>query len=350
MVTGCLKGSVRCAAVLAILLTFSTVGLSTSLSEYLLQIEKARAGTDELIGIVSRPDRNADLEKEKTLKIGALVPANQKVEWPGGSIETDNKWLGEALGEFSLEDTPKRKGILIGVSERLQAIDKSIIELQATTSAKSSKDQDKQKLDEILGRDEYQKPTEQGESLFQQWVRKIVEWLAKLMPAPSTSAPVTSGMGSLQLIIQVVICLAVIGLIGFLLYKFVPLISKRFRDPGKDKKKDRVILGEKVAAEESANDLFADAENLAREGDLRGAIRKGYIAVLCELSDRKVIGLARHKTNRDYLRDVHKRSDIFDNVAALTGTYERNWYGLRQAGRSDWDDFRDRYRQTISKF
>jgi hypothetical protein len=164
------------------------------------------------------------------------------------------------------------------------------------------------------------------------------------MPAEASSA-----MEPVKFVIQALIFLAVIGLIGFLAYKFLPLITKRFGAGAKEKKSDRVILGERVAAEESAHDLFAEAESLARQGNLREAIRKGYIAVLCELSDRKIIGLARHKTNRDYLRDIRKRGDIFENVAALTGSYERNWYGLRQAEQGDWDDFRDRYRQTMAK-
>jgi hypothetical protein len=350
MVSLCSKLSTRCAAVLAMLLMISATASSTTLREYSNQIEKARTSTDELISVVSRSDRNPNLEKEKALAIVEMIPATQKVEWPGGAINTDNKWLVEALGEFSIElATPKGKQILLGISERLQAIGNAVNTLEASTLVKSSKDEDKQKLAEILSRDEYQKPTEQGESLFQKWIAKFLEWLAKFLPGPSESAPSISGTGSLQLVIQVLICLAVIGLVGFLLYKFVPLISKRFRDPSKEKKKDRVILGERVAAEESATDLFAEAESLARVGDLRGAIRKGYIAVLCELSDRKVIGLARHKTNRDYLRDVYKRSDIFENVAALTGSYERNWYGLRDAGQPDWEDFRARYRQTITK-
>jgi hypothetical protein len=52
-------------------------------------------------------------------------------------------------------------------------------------------------------------------------------------------------------------------------------------------KQERVILGERISAEETAQILFAEAEHLARQGNLRGAIRKGYIALLCDLSDRK---------------------------------------------------------------
>ena len=82
--------------------------------------------------------------------------------------------------------------------------------------------------------------------------------------------------------------------------------------------------------------------------NLRGAIRKGYIALLCELSDRKLIGLARHKTNRDYLRDVRKRADLFENMNGMTLNFERNWYGLRPTDAQDWEDFKSSYQQTIS--
>jgi hypothetical protein len=164
---------------------------------------------------------------------------------------------------------------------------------------------------------------------------------------PRMSSESSAGIGSLKLWLQVLVFVAVLGLIGFLLYKFVPSISTRF-GPKKKSGGDRVILGERISADESAHDLFDEAERLAREGNLRGAIRKGYIALLCELSDRKVIGLARHKTNRDYLRDVRKRSDLFENMSGMTVNFERNWYGLHAAETADWEDFRDRYRRTIA--
>jgi hypothetical protein len=109
-----------------------------------------------------------------------------------------------------------------------------------------------------------------------------------------------------------------------------------------------VILGERIEADEDASGLFSEAERLARQGDLRAAIRKGYVALLCELSDQKVIRLAHHKTNRDYLRDLRKNETLFENVNGLTHNFERNWYGLRTADESDWEDFRSHYLQTIA--
>jgi len=84
-------------------------------------------------------------------------------------------------------------------------------------------------------------------------------------------------------------------------------------------------------------------------GDLRGAIRKGYIALLCDLADRKVIGLARNKTNRDYLRDVRQRSSLFDRMRRATGSFERYWYGLQPPSKSDWDEFTEQYRAAVGE-
>ncbi len=135
--------------------------------------------------------------------------------------------------------------------------------------------------------------------------------------------------------------------IVFLIYKFLPHISGRFKKRSGRKKNDRVILGERIAEDRSSSDLFAEAERLARDGELRLAIRKGYIALLCELSDRKVIGLARHKTNRDYLRDLRSKKDLFENVAGLTGSFERHWYGSQASEMQDWEEFKTLYRRTL---
>jgi hypothetical protein len=141
----------------------------------------------------------------------------------------------------------------------------------------------------------------------------------------------------------------VIAVVAFLIYKFAPLVAQRFRTREKKEKKSRMSLGEHIDASASAHDLFAEAERMARAGDLRGAIRKGYIALLCDLADRKVIGLARHKTNRDYLRDVRKQSALFERMKLATGSFERHWYGFRTPHTADWDDFREQYRKAVSE-
>ena len=322
--------------------------VASTLSDYHKRIDAARGYTDEILKYID--ESNPAFERQKITAIRTAVPATEKIELPGGELETDNGWLGTTLDEIDAEsDRSKRGPILTGIGERLLAISEMLGDLERAVAATRAKDEDKQKLAEILQREEYQKPQIKEESLFQRWLGEFMEWLARAFPKPQISPETTTGLGSVKFGLQILVYALVIGLVGFLIYKFAPFFFRRLGSHPKKEKKDRVILGERIGRDESAADLFSEAEALAREGNLRDAIRKGYIALLCELSDRKVIGLARHKTNRDYLRDVRKNQPLFENMTGLTGSFERNWYGLGQSEMRDWEDFRDRYRQTIGE-
>jgi hypothetical protein len=111
----------------------------------------------------------------------------------------------------------------------------------------------------------------------------------------------------------------------------------------------RVVLGEQLAPDQTAADLLSDAERLARTGDLRGAIRKAYVALLCELGDRRVIRLAQHKTNRDYLQAIRASAPpgLYTEMLPLTFNFELHWYGLQAAEENDWKDFHQRCRQVL---
>ncbi len=319
---------------------------AASLADYKTRVEQASVASDELFE--SLDDADETYERQTIAKIEKLLPITEKIEWPDGSVETGNEWIRAKLTEFAdVRDAAKRGAILTEISERLLAISGTIDELEKATASGQSKDQDKQKLAEILRREEYQKPQAKEESLFQKWLREFLEWLARAFPGSPGVPDVSPGTGSLQFGLQILIYALVIALIGFLIYKFAPYFRRQFAGRIKREKKDRVILGERVGAEESSSDLFSEAERLARDGNLRAAIRKGYIALLCDLSDRKIVRLARHKTNRDYLRDVRKNDSLFESMTGLTRNFESNWYGSRTAEMADWEDFRDRYKRAM---
>ena len=148
--------------------------------------------------------------------------------------------------------------------------------------------------------------------------------------------------GFLSIIARVFVYALAVALIVFVVWRFAPLLINKVstRRKKRDVREARVVLGERLAPDESAADLLAEAERLARAGELRGAIRKAYIAVLCELGDRKLIRLAQHKTNRDYLNSVRDRDDLFGTLRPLTHDFERHWYGFAPATPADWDEYR----------
>jgi hypothetical protein len=282
-------------------------------------------------------------------RIRHALPASQKIEWQGGTIETGNQWLAEKLDRFERDprDSPKRAEILTEILERLDALERKAGELENSSADSRAKDEDKRKIAEILQREEYQKPEEAGESLPEKIYNRVMKLLAEIFPRPSISPSSGGDFQSLSFVLQLVLYALILGAIGFTVRRFAPFFAGQYHIKKRAGKKERVVLGERLAADETARNLFVEAERLAREGDLRGAIRKGYIAFLCELSDRKVIGLSQHKTNRDYLRDVRGQNELYKNMSGLTNNYERHWYGSDDAREKDWAEFKEEYQKAV---
>ncbi len=336
------------------LLLLPSAVFGRNLAEYRASIKSVKVSMQKLItsidqGVHEGGAEDVKFEREIIADIRKNLPVTEKIEWEGSSIETNNQWLDENLKAFEDEsaETTKRKIILNNISERLSAIEEKI-EQTENPAANRSKDEDKRKISEILRRVEYQKPPPKEESTFQKIIKKIRQWLADQFPKPDIPDGAFDGLQSLSFGFQMLLYAAVFGFIAFLIYRFAPFLARKFRRGEKEDKGERIILGEKLAANEDAQSLFSEAEEMARQGNLRGAIRKGYIALLCELSDRKIIGLAQHKTNRDYLRDVRKKRELHQNMNGLTNSFERHWYGFDDANETDWNEFKQNYHKAVS--
>ena len=329
-----------------LVLCLAVTATASSLDDYKKRLDIA---SDNVLSARAAEDRqDLALAERRVADIAKGIPVSERVDWTGGSVETDNSWLPIAIETYKREATRLgRWNMLDGIRERLQAESQAVAQLQKGIAQDATKDADKQKLAEILQRPEYQPPKEEAESLFQRWWREFWDWIDSLFPKPQLQPSNSTDFGSLRLVLQVLIFAAAGGLIAFLLWRFLPYFRARFGRRQKPARGDRVILGEIVSSDESASDIFAEAERLAREGDLRGAIRKGYVAVLCELGDRRMVRLARYKTNRDYLRDVRRTPRVFDGLKGLTDNFERNWYGIRAAAPEDWEAFREGYDRTL---
>lgn len=350
------KFSLYLALLLFCLSIFSPEILATTLAQYREKVSQ----TYDALDYLEYPEEdlsqteNLNLQRAKIREIRKSLPANEKIELQNGIFDVDNRWLHEKLSQFESEkfDSPSRGKILGELSDRLAALEEKLTELENQASVNRTKDEEKRKLGEILKRPEYQKPEKKKESFLQKAIADLFIWLREMFPRGNYGRPSDDANAydrPFKPLLQFVVFLAAFGLIGFLLYRFAPILFKSFRAREKNRKETRVILGEILAADETSQNLFSEAEKLAREGDLRAAIRKGYIAFLCELSDRKIIGLARHKTNRDYLHDVRKRENLYQKMSGLTADFERHWYGFEATESKDWDSFKKQYQEAVGK-
>ncbi len=341
-------------AVCALSAVFSNAAFGKALAEYKSNITEARNLALQMLypdeELTASAAEYENFEKAALEKIRKNIPPTDKIEWENSSIETDNRWLSEKLDAFEKEekDSEKREEILTEISERLDAVRKKITEIENPPISGRTKDEDKRKLSEILQREEYKKPDAADKSIFQRMYETVMRWLRELFPRPDIQPGQISGFGQIAtVLVYGFIALILVG-IGYVIYKFAPQFIRRYRLRESAEKSDRVILGETLSADQNSSDLFSEAEKLAREGNLRGAIRKGYIALLCELSDRKIIGLSQEKTNRDYLRDVRGKGELYQNMNGLTLNFERHWYGFKSADEKDWEEFKDGYKKAVS--
>ncbi len=213
-----------------------------------------------------------------------------------------------------------------------------------TTLTTASKEEERRKLTEILQRAEYAQKAKQ-ESALNRLLEKLLKWISNLFPKPKPMSPGRAGW--LSRIAQIVVIALAVGVIVFVLKLFLPRLLRTRQTKKKTKEKARIVLGERLEPDQTARDLLSEAEALARRGELRAAIRKAYIALLVEMGDRKIISLAQHKTNRDYLRAVRQVEPLYRNVKELTDSFERHWYGLSAATESDWLAFRSAYERAL---
>src|SRR5437588_12993377 len=273
-------------------------GRASTLSDYRHRVSGAIRTIQQLQLARDEGSANASLAP-----LRAQLPAKETILLQGQSIALDNSWFHEALKEYEkTKDNARRTESLVRIGERLLAISERLDELDKGSGV-AKKDEDKGRLAEILRRPEYNNTASEGSALERLWMR-FLRWLFSFLPKNPPLQPGSSRF--LSTVAQVIVVVVGLALIAFLIWKFAPRFL-RSRSKKRQKREARIVLGERLEPDQSSADLLAQAESLARSGDLRAAIRKAYIAFLCELADRKLISLAQHKTNRDYLSSVRER-------------------------------------------
>lgn len=332
----------RFLAIVVALFVFPATASAISLTDYQQKLKQAVTALDTLAQ-VDEHETEEEFNKRLLQTIDAVrvaLPEHFTVEENGDVCQIDNSALHKTLEDLkSLSAEAKFKKIN-DVKDTLQALEMRIAERIAATPSGETKDQAKSRLESILARPDYATGPRRSNALIR-LLEDFIRWLQSLFPKPRGVSPGRADW--LVFIVEVV----VIGLAAALLLYAAHSVLRRFgrvRRPKVRKKKEaRIVLGERLEPEATSTDLLSQAEALVRNGDVRGAIRKAYIALLVELGDRKLISLAQYKTNRDYLNSVRSLPPLHSTMRGLTDSFERHWYGLEQATPDDWQDFRAGY-------
>ncbi len=297
-------------------------------------------------------EAEADLREQSPEILGAVrdaLPPRERVGRGADFIEVDNAWLHDALDEAEgADEYEKCAAGLRAAAGRLRSLEARLAEAEGAAAGTFDRDAERGRLNAILSAPEFDREArrqqQQGNAL-QKLVKDFIEWVLSLLPKGRAVTPGASPRVSMTTqIVVLALCLAVLAYVARLLW------LRRGRGKSRERGRGaRVVLGERLGADQTASDLLDDAERLALAGDLRGAIRKAYVALLCELGDRGVVRLAQHKTNRDYLSAVRRAASpgLYAEMLPLTFDFEVHWYGLRDATASDWESFKTRCRKAL---
>jgi hypothetical protein len=165
------------------------------------------------------------------------------------------------------------------------------------------------------------------------WIGDILDWIGRKLRGSGPSEAGSWGFGDPKVLLY--ICLAFVAV---LLVVIVVRNRKSFQ-----RRKELVIAepvpsipdlrDENVAADALPEDEWLKlAEEMRAAGDLRLAIRALFLAALSELARRQVVQIAKFKSNRDYQREITRRSAAVPQRASafsgMVSIYERVWYGL----------------------
>lgn len=93
---------------------------------------------------------------------------------------------------------------------------------------------------------------------------------------------------------------------------------------------------EATAADElPPNQWFSMAEDLRSQGDYRLALRAAFLGELAELARLGRLTIVKHKSNRDYIRELQRRAHDIPDVCSAFGSavrlIEETWYGTHTA-------------------
>ena len=176
------------------------------------------------------------------------------------------------------------------------------------------------------------------------WLRKLGDWLDKIMPDRSPEEPRdSSSIGAALRFVLYLLLGAILLVAGVMLYRMWKRRGLQSLE----------VVAEAMEAEIDIEDEDTTADGLPEEGwlklakdlpekgELRLAVRAVFLATLSHLGEREFVNIARFKSNLDYRRELglraHAQPEILETFSRSVTIYEAVWYGLHEARQELFD-------------
>lgn len=294
---------------------------------------------------IERIKTDRDYAEDGIIHIKGLLPRSEQIEFEGREITVDNVWLYSVLDSYAREKDPQlRVALLNEAGGRLRALDDHLRRAEAADATEGGSA--RQKLREILSRPAYQPEQETVVGAFVKKVlRKVRGFMGEIYAALTRLLEKLFGAGAgggwiANLLLLGVIVAALIA---------VALMVRRLRLPKAKRKKTRLVLGEEIAADGTSRELAEAGLAAARAGDFRMAVRKLYVSLLYEMSERNLIELDDSATNHEYLSRVSRFTALAGPMRYLTDRFDHVWYGMFPSSAEDFAAYLARYEEAMQR-
>jgi hypothetical protein len=266
------------------------------------------------------------------------VGTDDIVMWPAGSAATPRAihydWLRELLLHARENQEPENANRAPVIKRPPVTLDELLAKAQqrlqsdwqeAGGTAQPAQDfgADRRSLDSILARPEYQGTSEiSAQDRFWEWVDNRINDLFEKLIGIGARAPWIG---------YVLEALLVGGLATALIWALLRL-ERRYR-------MRLTPEVERASIAPSAREWqlwFRDAQAMAAQGRWREAIHFLYWASISRLESMRLWPADSARTPREYLRLLAGTDPRRTNLTALTRSFERTWYGGRDAGSADF--------------
>ena len=192
---------------------------------------------------------------------------------------------------------------------------------------------------------------EKSEGAISRWIRsltdslgaaakKVARWIADLFqPRTRTNTESNISFADAAVVLKWFLILLIVVILGALVWLLVKAWINRPRVAATAAAAVPAmpdVSDENVGADQLPEDGWMRlAMELMGKGDFRLALRALYLASLAHLAQRELVRLARHKSNRDYVREVDRRARAVPELVAAfqenVGAFDRVWYGRHEA-------------------
>jgi hypothetical protein len=292
-------------------------------SSHLRQVseEQYKADIEQLQGLVARCKAKADACD------AAKAEDDVTVSEGGRSFDMRRNWLrialGEAKGKAQGKSDAERGELMAKATARLDA-DLQAAEGAGTSAAGGANAAARAAADAILSRSEFRTVQEQGWlskkwALVGLWLGMLWDSLFANLPHSELAAPLLEWL---------VLIAAAVGLI---LWAWRVTQQQRVELAVPDS--DRQLVWQK-----EADDWARRAQVEADREAWREAVHCLYWAAIVMLEGRRFWRPNRARTPREYLALLEAGSARKRALGGLTKIFERIWYGLRPAGRRDFEE------------